>query len=278
MQLHRMDDVAGCRLIFNSIDELYQFRYEFHKAHFNHRRKNDDDKYDYIKFPNKNTGYRGVHDVYEYNVNSQYSEFYRGLMIEIQYRTRVQHAWATCVEVVGFITQNQPKFQKGDIRFTKIMQLASEIIARAFEGCKSSLAEMSDEDLVKDFVNLDGEIGFIKILRGINASDSGVSKNKNIILIFNQDGELELRSFRDSTEALRALFKLEQESEGRDIVLVKADTSEEIRFAFKSYFSDASDFIALIGNGCRILSGKELVSAKGKRSSAQNKGSKKASS
>lgn len=59
-----MDDVAGCRLIFPSIKSLYAFREEFLNARFNHHRRNDVDKYDYIKQP-KDTGYRGVHDVYE---------------------------------------------------------------------------------------------------------------------------------------------------------------------------------------------------------------------
>lgn len=70
MSLSRMDDVAGCRLIFKNIRELYEFRESFHKARFRHKRRNDKDKYDYIKTP-KTTGYRGIHDVYEYDVNSE---------------------------------------------------------------------------------------------------------------------------------------------------------------------------------------------------------------
>jgi putative GTP pyrophosphokinase len=97
MELPRMDDVAGCRLIFDSIADLEAFRTEFHTAHFNHKRRNEDDKYDYIKRPNPHIGYRGIHDVYEYDVNSKFADQYRGLLIEIQYRTKYQHAWATCV-------------------------------------------------------------------------------------------------------------------------------------------------------------------------------------
>ncbi|MEO6697058.1 MAG: RelA/SpoT domain-containing protein [Gammaproteobacteria bacterium] len=109
MQLSRMDDIAGCRIIFNNTNDLYSFRDKFHKARFNHKRRNDADKYDYIKFP-KSTGYRGIHDVYEYDVNSEAGRSYAGLFVELQYRTTVQHAWATAVEVIGFITQSQPKF------------------------------------------------------------------------------------------------------------------------------------------------------------------------
>jgi putative GTP pyrophosphokinase len=87
MQLARMNDVAGCRLIFNTIEELTKFRISFHKAKFAHRRRNEDDKdkYDYIKKP-KASGYRGIHDIYEYCVNSKEGRKYNGLLVEIQYR------------------------------------------------------------------------------------------------------------------------------------------------------------------------------------------------
>ena len=49
MQLARMDDVAGCRLIFDSIQDLQSFREKFHNARFNHRLRNSPDKYNYIK-------------------------------------------------------------------------------------------------------------------------------------------------------------------------------------------------------------------------------------
>src|SRR5215208_7876629 len=124
MQLSRMDDVAGCRLIFRTSKELYEFRGEFHKARFDHKRRNDLDKYDYIKHP-KNTGYRGIHDVYEYNVRSYIGRPLTGLYVEIQYRTLVQHAWATAVELIGFVTESQPKFQEGDKRYETAMALAS---------------------------------------------------------------------------------------------------------------------------------------------------------
>ena len=109
MELSRMDDIAGCRLIFESVDDLNNFREEFHKARFKHKRKNEADKYNYLLRP-KPTGYRGIHDVYSYDVNSKNGELHKGLLVEIQYRTLVQHAWATAVEVIGFITENQPKF------------------------------------------------------------------------------------------------------------------------------------------------------------------------
>lgn len=161
MQLARMDDVAGCRLIFKSIKDLNRFRANFHKARFNHKLRNEPSKYDYIANP-KSTGYRGIHDVYEYDVNSESGKALKGLYIEIQYRTPVQHAWATAVEVVGFVTESQPKFEKGDVRYHLAMAYASEILARAHEGMKGPYPELTDREILEEFLNLDGDLGLIE--------------------------------------------------------------------------------------------------------------------
>lgn len=59
-------------------------------------------------------------------------------------------------------------------------------------------------------------------------------------------GELEAFSYKNETDALKELFRLEKENPTLDVVLVKADTSEEIRMAFRNYFSDAKDFVRLL--------------------------------
>lgn len=252
MELSRMDDVAGCRLIFKNINDLHDFRESFHKAKFRHQRKNDADKYNYILNPKK-TGYRGIHDIYSYDVNSKNGEIYKGLLIEIQYRTLLQHAWATAVEVIGFITESQPKFQQGDKRYEECMALASEILARGHEDLKGAYPDLSNSDLLEKFKKLDEELHLIQTLAGLNSVQAKDTENKNSILIFNTDGSLEVKSYREATDALKALFKLEQERPNLDIVLVKADSNEEIREAFKSYFSDAKDFIRLLTEAQQIV-------------------------
>lgn len=255
MSLSRMDDVAGCRLIFKKLKDLHAFRQSFHGARFKHRRRHADDpgRYDYIENP-KPTGYRGIHDIYEYDVNSEVGKALTGLYVEIQYRTLVQHAWATAVEVIGFITESQPKFQQGDTRYENAMALASEILARAHENERGPFPNLEDREVVTRFLTAEREIGLLDMLRGLNAADRAVSAKKNTILIFEGGRALQVKTFRDATEALRALFELEKEHPERDIVLVRADTSDEVRLAFKNYFSDARDFIQLVEVGCAKLS------------------------
>lgn len=276
MQLARMDDVAGCRLIFKDIDSLNQFRADFHKARFHHKRKNPSSKYNYIEHP-KSTGYRGIHDVYSYDVNSESGKHLKGLLVEIQYRTKVQHAWATAVEVIGFITENQPKFEKGDDRYKHAMALAAEILARAYEVKTGPFPDKSDIEIVKEFLSIDKKLSLLNMLRGLNTARTEVSENRNSILIFHESSELEVRTYRSATDALAALFELEKELPSADIVLVKADTSEEVRFAFKNYFSDARDFIRLVEEGCQKLSGKKQIrpGRRTSRSSGRAKGARR---
>lgn len=257
LMLGRLDDVAGCRLIFESIEDLVNFRNKFHRARFKHIRKNDTDKYNYISNP-KNTGYRGIHDVYEYNVNSKNGQHCSGLNVEIQYRTLVQHAWATAVEVIGFITMSQPKYQQGDQRYVHAMVLASEILARSHEEMTRLLPQLSNQDLLSQFAKIDIELGLIRNLKGLNSANKEIIKSKNSILIFSESGELQIKTFRDATDALTALFNLEKENPSLDIVLVRADSADDVREAFRNYFSDAQDFIELVESGCAKLSSKKF--------------------
>lgn len=257
MKLARMDDVAGCRVIFENEADLHRFRNELHKARFQHKLRHSKDKYDYIQNP-KPSGYRGIHDVYEYRVNSEAGKALRGLYCEIQYRTYVQHAWATAVEIVGLVTQNQPKFDAGDHRYREAMTLASEILARAHENRYGPLPTLTNKDVLERFIELDMELGLMSLLRGLNKNKSAFSEKKNRILIFDPSGELTVRSYRDATEAIRELFALERDFPKNDIVLVRAESSDEVRIAFRNYFKDASEFIELIEKGCAKLSGKSL--------------------
>jgi putative GTP pyrophosphokinase len=252
MELARMDDVAGCRLIFPNRKTLDDFRKNFHRARFDHKLKNDVYKYDYIARP-KADGYRGIHDIYEYNVKSAGGRPYNGLLMELQYRTVYQHAWATTVEIIGMITENQPKFHAGDERHIEFFRLASEIIARAYERSNSCYPDLTSFALVRRFRSLENEIHILRILRGLNISAQQIGARKNIILSLSIDGRLDLFSYAKGTDALRKYFQLERLGSGADVVLVKGDTAADVRLSYKNYFSDPNDFLRYVERGCEKL-------------------------
>ncbi len=119
---------------------------------------------------------------------------------------------------------------------------------------RASLPDLSNKEVVHRFSELDDELEFMKTLVSLDAKDQSDSNYKNFILIFGEDGELppNILTFRHATDALKKLFQLENESSKQDIdiVLVKGETGEDIREAFKNYFSDASNFVELIEKGC----------------------------
>lgn len=128
MPLYAMHDIAGCRMVFSDLESLLKSRASMHAARWNHSLNHDVNRYDYIDSP-KSTGYRGIHDVYEYNVNSHGGVPWNGLKVEIQYRTLPQHAWATAVEVADLVTSSRIKFSDAGAHYLRYFQMASEIIA-----------------------------------------------------------------------------------------------------------------------------------------------------
>lgn len=251
MQLARMDDLAGCRLIFPSLNDLAAFRSDFHKAGFRHRRKNDVDKYDYIKRP-KQLGYRGIHDIYEYDTKSKQGALFKGLQIEIQYRTECQHAWATSVELVTQFTGAEPKFARGDNRTMDFFRLASEVIARTKEDMPSCFPGLSNAEIADRLAAIDAETGIMKIFRGTAATHEG-SEAKELILHLRKDGSLTIHDFPDLKELVTAYFRLEKEFPDDDIVLVRGETFDEIRTTYRNYFSDVGAFVKYIDEGCAEL-------------------------
>jgi putative GTP pyrophosphokinase len=150
MQLARMHDIAGCRIIFDSIEDLLEFRNLLHSARFNHKRRgaDDEERWNYLVHP-KPDGYRGIHEVYEYDVKSEGGKVWNGLNVEIQFRTYAQHAWSTAVEVAGLLTLNKPKFGQGSEELITQFKFASELIARHYEGSTSCFPDLTLQE-VKD--------------------------------------------------------------------------------------------------------------------------------
>lgn len=253
MRLARMDDVAGCRLIFPSIKTLNNFRHEMlTKTRFKHERRNEEDRYNYIDNP-KSTRYRGIHDIYIYRTDSVEYQFADGLMLELQYRTKPQHAWATAVEVITRITENQPKFGRGDSRYQEYFRLTSEIISRTQESMVSCCADLSNDELLEMFYDVDRETGIQHILQSITVSNIAEAFGGNVILRYAKEGELNLHAVPPGKSPTELYFELEEQYKEDDIVLVKADTFAEIRTAYRNYFSDTQEFLQYVSDGCDQL-------------------------
>jgi len=259
MPLAAMHDIAGCRMIFPTLVDLEAARLSMHSARWKHTMTHGIDRYDYIKSP-KLTGYRGIHDVYEYQVNSVGGKPWNGLKLEIQYRTLPQHAWATAVEVADLITSNRIKFAEAATHYQRYFQLASEIIARTAEMSKSCCAEINNKELVNEFSYADKKLGLIQTFDNLRGTSSrGLKFRRNTLLIFKFDAKggeesLEVKTYENVNRAIEAYDELEKSyGQNADIVLVRGESEENIRDAFRNYFSDAKAFVDLMRTGLEQL-------------------------
>ena len=242
--LATMNDLAGCRLIFGSIKDLNLYRKKLHKASFKHRRINGD-RYNYISEP-KSTGYRGIHDVYSYDVNSQGGKIYNGLLIEIQYRTNVQHAWATAVEISDLINKTRVKFDKGaEPKRERFFVLASEYLARKYEDSKGFLPDIADNDLIKELNKLENQIHIVRSLKAVHKEQAKVPSSKNIVLHFKEE-RLEAKGFNSSRKAIDYRNLIETQYPADDVVYVRGEKSNQISNAFRNYFRNSEEFVRLI--------------------------------
>ncbi|MCX7381969.1 MAG: RelA/SpoT domain-containing protein [Alphaproteobacteria bacterium] len=259
MSLSRMHDIAGCRLIFPDTGTLGQYRDSVLMTKAAHDIVGDKDRYDYIRNP-KMTGYRGIHDVYKYNVNSVGGKKWNGLRIEIQYRTRVQHAWATAVEISDIVNATRIKFNDAKEEISRLFILSSELLSRAHENLPGPCPSIHDADLVHEFIQLEDRIHGILRLRNITSQQfQQFARTSKLFLLINhtsgdREGTFQAEAFADSAAAVQRYSFLERELQGvADVVLVGASQQDQIKLAYTNYFSDASEFIALIDSAVEKL-------------------------
>jgi ppGpp synthetase/RelA/SpoT-type nucleotidyltranferase len=253
-----MQDFAGCRLIFDTLEDLTRFRDYVHSSksmeHVIHELKHDPSKYDYINHP-KASGYRGIHDVYAHyprahRRGSKESEPWHGLLVEVQYRTRVQHAWATALEISDIVDGQKTKFDLDDTDRVKFFALASEILARYHEDIANSMVDRETEDLCVEFAEHEKQLGILQRLHALKAS-GGFDKIKrhNVLNVFkDQDGalNLEILTFSSPADAIEKASELENNPASLNAVYVRADNPSQVRSAYRNYFNDPVDFVRLV--------------------------------
>jgi len=252
-----MHDFAGCRMIFENLDDLYRFREYLHSTkvmrNVGHTLRHDASKYDYIERP-KFTGYRGIHDVYKHfprgTNRSQEKKPWDGLLVEVQYRTRAQHAWATAVEISDLLDGEQTKFELDQSKRGRFFALASEIIARSHEHIDRAFLELSIGELRKELQELEDELGILgrlAVLKQFESSDQ--LKKHNVLNIYrSEDGSpaLEVLPQTSATKAINLASELEARNDSINAVYVRSDNPHQLRSAYRNYFNDPIDFVKII--------------------------------
>ncbi len=258
-----MQDFAGCRLIFENLDALYEFRKFLHSPanmkNVDHSLKHaaEPDKYNYIREP-KWTGYRGLHEVFYFKPRSHRRDVdtakpWRNLLCEVQYRTQIQHAWATALEISDFLDGERTKFAlENDPHNDRVVffSLASELLARVHEDCAEAFPEKTTQDLQSEVKNIEDRLGILKRLKAMRAFENYPSLGRHNVLNLTRGEEdestLEVYVFKNQHDAIEKSKELESSPESLNAVYVSAAKPSELRRAFKNYFYDPVDFVELV--------------------------------
>jgi len=252
-----MHDFAGCRMIFDSIKDLTNFRDYVHSSevmrNVEHELRHEPDKYNYILHP-KATGYRGIHDVYKHyprgHRRNNERGLWNGLTVEVQYRTRAQHAWATAVEISDLLDGERTKFELDQTERGRFFALSSEIIARNYEGLFNAFTDHTTSALQAELQILENKLGIMQRLRALKQFEVGNNlKHHNVLNIQrNEAGQLQLEvlSFKNAALAIEKATELEAEESSLNAVYVRSDNPNQLRSAYRNYFNDPIDFVQLL--------------------------------
>ncbi|SFB90773.1 RelA/SpoT domain-containing protein [Collimonas sp. OK412] len=123
MKLARMHDIVGLRAVVDTIENVRKLEYLYLSSQFQHQLVH---AYDYIQKPQA-TGYRSIHLVYRYK-NARVP-YFDGLQIELQIRTKLQHAWATAVETMGTFLGQALKSSQGESKWLSFFEVTAAAFA-----------------------------------------------------------------------------------------------------------------------------------------------------
>jgi putative GTP pyrophosphokinase len=248
MRLSQMQDIGGLRAILPNIDDVNRIISLYKKAGLQHEIKNEKD---YINNP-KESGYRCYHIVYKYknSINSNYD----GLMVELQIRTRLQHAWATAVETMGTFIDHSLKSSQGPTEWLDFFSLVGNAFAYIEGTQRMNKYSNFTQDDVFDKIRTDANSlqvinqleGFSNVIANIETDKRQGSLHLVVLDIENKEVRIKTYSKTAIEEASNDYLREEtaiSESNKRQVVLVTSSSLESLRKAYPSYFLDTKEFI-----------------------------------
>jgi hypothetical protein len=258
MRLSQMQDIGGCRAILSSMDELkkltdiYALRDKGTRSSRGIKHKKINEK-DYVITP-KESGYRGVHMIFRYYSDKIHD--WDGMRIEIQFRTYLQHAWATSVETVGTFIGQALKSSVGGQDWLRFFALASSVIA--IEEGSSPIPGTPDSktDLIEELKKFKDELNVESHLLTYGSALQMVGQRElrgaqYFLLELHPDSHsINVRSYRknDLDRASEDYLAVERRilNQNADAVLVSADSIAALKRAYPNYFADTRLFVEAI--------------------------------
>lgn len=260
MQLSRMQDIGGLRAVVDTINQVKKLQERYSDGSLTHELISIDD---YIEIPKK-SGYRSVHLIYKYqNPNNT---IYDGLHLELQIRTRLQHAWATAVETIGTFLNQALKSSVGSsewLFYFKAVSAAFSLLEKT--PVLDEFSKWTPTRIAQTCIGLERDLDVRRNLQAFAVAADAIisgktSGNYHLIILNATTKTVRVQSYgiRRLVEANEAYAKAEFSASlsGEDIqtVLVATDTVDSLRRAYPNYFLDTRQFISALARIPKLLS------------------------
>ena len=255
MNLARMQDIGGCRAILSDTQKVYDLKDSIFDSNINHILVNEKD---YIANP-KESGYRGIHLIYKFqNKGNSKFNIYNGLLIEIQLRSKVQHAWATAVEIIDTFTKQNLKSSQGEEQWLLFFQLVSQLFSLSEKKDKIQNTEESIRlgKLRRQVTELAIELKVLERLTAFSVTSDfikdQIEKWSYIILILDiVNLSISVEYFKKihlttATNRYKNLEKVTVDNKNIDIVLISLESIKNLAEAYPNYFADSNYFSYLL--------------------------------
>lgn len=248
MQLSRMQDVGGLRAVVSNIAKVRELEDNYKHSRFAHELVTEDD---YINTP-KASGYRSIHLIYKYR--NPRAPAYNGLLIELQIRTRLQHAWATAVETVGTFINHSLKASVGPKMWLDFFALTSSAFAY-LENLPPvpGYEKHSEEEIFANVTHVAQQQKIKEHLQAFAAATKVISSGRQSgnyhLLILDPIARLvRLNSFglsrlEEANNAYEDVEKRIANGEKLQAVLVSTSTIDNLKRAYPNYFLDTREFV-----------------------------------
>ncbi len=247
LRLSRMQDLAGARIILPNIKDTEEVANYLKNKVYKQKDKNNFlfvREKNYILEP-KEDGYRSIHQIFKYQGKKE-SQL-EGYQIELQIRIRLQHQWATSVEIIDSIKQQSLKTGGGDAYYREFFKLSSKLME--YIEFKKDMNEISDK--IKRLSDLDKEFNILKTLsslRVVTKELEGIKSKKYLILILDYKGNTVryIPVFEENISRDYLMYEQEYKGENNNVVSVSVGNLKNLKKAYPNYFLNAREFVTTI--------------------------------
>lgn len=256
MRLSQMQDIAGVRAVFDNIKEVYDFASDMRRTYKNQRNFKFLSDKDYIGEP-KPDGYRSIHQIFTYQ-KGQFEQESKGLSVELQIRTLLQHYWATAVEILSFKTSSNLKLGEGEEYYKEFFRLCSALIAHQEKTpIHNDYKELNKAEIIHKIAKLDQEHNILKNLSALTLTSKNIQAdltNKGFyyyVMELNLDNNtLAIRGYKknevDRAKSFYSMLEHRRDENNIDVVLISIDKVKQLKSAYPNYFLDSKKFIRFI--------------------------------